>query len=82
MNDRLQQLALFVRTVETGASHEQLLNSAARNLPPRARRRRSKVDLDDTTSGDQRYHDPCPYRGPLVGLLLPHLLDVKGRGDG
>jgi hypothetical protein len=44
MNDRLHQLALFVRTVETGASHEQLENSALRNLPPRARSRRSKVD--------------------------------------
>jgi hypothetical protein len=80
MNDRLQQLALFVRTVETGAPHEQLVNSAS----PSASRAVVALEsrLDDTTSDDQRYHDPCPYRGPLVGLLLPHLLDVKGRGDG
>src|SRR5271166_6350840 len=46
----------------------------------------TRLNNDDTTSdGDKRRSvrsRPSPYRGPLVGLLRPRLLDGRGRGDG
>lgn len=75
MNDRLQPLTLFVPAVEAEASREELVKSALRDLPPHARSRRSKVDWMTRQATIGR------YRGPLVGLLLPNMLGVKGRGD-
>jgi hypothetical protein len=73
MNDRLQQLALFVRTVETGAPHEQLVNPASPSVSRAVVALESR--LDHTTSDDQRYHDPCPYRRGDVPMVMGRLHD-------